>query len=395
MKKVSLFIVLFLAVLSLFGQNFREAKIHVPPIDGAGRAEDNVYFYKQLTYEVILQYHTVVRSRNGSDFILKGTIEPLNGIEFDISYPEDETPVENVPVHSFGPVPPRPIPPVKTSMNIREFFSWEVDNGIHFFDASGEDNYVPGSVPLLPPAAQPEVAAAPVPDGEEYIFKLELINSRTAEVLSGQSIIYYNPDASVNELISIIVYNMLSGIPDEVEPEGDWRDKWFFFDICALWAPRYDGKDSINFLNFGVKMGAELHFTSFMSLGIGLQLMQEFVVLETLPGEEFRDILIELPVSMKFVFKLSDYFLLEPYGGVSFNFSIMGVTVPSTMSWFAGVQFGVKAGPGAIVINPRFAMDFYKSMLSGRPNEYTRICMQLGIGYKFGVYQKVTRIREY
>jgi len=390
MKKFSLFIVFFLACLVLFGQNFLEAKIYVPPIDGAGRAEDVVYFYKQLTYEVILQYHTVVRTKNGSDYILKGSIEPMSGIELEIEYNE---PVEEIPpqVNDLSPIPSRPIPAVRASAHRREFFSWEIDNNLLFYDASGEENYEPGSAPAPAPEPEPEVS---VPDGEEYIFILEMINNKTGDILSKQSIIYYTTDASVNELLAIIVYNMLSGLTDEYEAM-DWRNKWVFFELSALWAPRYESHLTPNWMNFGVKFGAELHFANFMSLGLGAQVIQESIVLPLAPEEVHQDILIELPVSLKLVFKLSDYLMLEPYGGALFNISILGTIIPSTFSWFAGFQFGFRAGSGVFFLDPRFAMDFYYSKLPDAPNEFKRRSMQLGVGYKFGVAQKRNRIKEY
>ncbi|MCL2759679.1 MAG: hypothetical protein FWD22_05655, partial [Treponema sp.] len=245
-------------------------------------------------------------------------------------------------------------------------------------------------------ATQSQTAMYIPEDGEEFVFKLEMIDSATGNVLGRQSIIYVTPDASVSELLSIIIYNMLSGIPDTYH-STDWRDKLFFFDITALWMPRiyYAEYQSINWLNFGLRLGGELHFAKFMSLGIAAQVTQDWVVLASAGIEEYRDLVLEIPASLKLVFKPADYYMVEPYGGVSWNYSIRGITEPSVMSWFAGLQFGIRSGSGMIVFDPRFSMDFYNSKLPERNVEYQRYCIQFGIGYKVGAAQKRFRIQEY
>ena len=379
--------------LSLFAQNFREARIFIQPIDGTGMAGDNAFFYKQLTYEVVLQYYSLARTRRTSDFVLKGTISPYTG--------EEQFLVENPPEEAEfvdpGPVPPRPIPRIRNTFGRREFFSWETNGEIVFFDTSGRDNN--GSGQEAESYHIDEREAENLDDSEagakENVFTLELINSATGEVVARQHLVYHSTDAAVGDLISIIVYNMLLSVP-EIETDADWRSNWLYADINAIWSPRVytANEQSINWVNFGIGLSLEYHFLDFMSVGLGVQLVQDGVVISKESGGEYRDLLLEAPLTIKFIFKPLQ-FMLEPYGGVSFNLSLMNTTKPSFLSWLAGFQFGIKAGPGMIVIDPRFSMDFFNSQIVQNSAGYQRYLFQFSVGYKFGFVPKYTRMRDY
>ena len=108
--------------------------------------------------------------------------------------------------------------------------------------------------------------------------------------------------------------------------------------------------------------------------------------------EDFRDMLIEVPLLVKIVLKPGEVFLLQPYSGVNFNISLFGATKPPLISWVVGYQHGVKAGPGAFLFDFRFSMDLGKSTLEKRgsatPPEYQRYSVSFGVGYKLGLMPK-------
>jgi len=404
LAKSRLFLVVFLLTgFSVFAQTYREAKIFIPPIEGTGTPEENIFFYKQLTYEVVLQYNSLVRSRFGSDFTLKGIIEPYLGEELlTIEDPKVEDVVNNVDIVVLpaSPVPPRPIPRIRNTLGRREFFSWEVEGNILFFDTTGEGNYEPEVKREVIVIEEPEPVPEPVYeeiiyDSNEKVFILELIESLTGEVVARQYLIYGTVDDSVSELVSVIVYYMLAGTPDIVQID-DWRYNWLFVNVSGLWAPRiYVDKDQIfNLVNFGLSVSAEYHFTDFAAVELGLQLAQDRVTVSS-SDDEYRDLILEIPVALKFILKPLNNLMLEPYLGGSFNLSLMGTTRPFIFSWFAGLQLGVKTGPGMIIIDPRFSMDFNKSVIPENKAEYHRIMMQVGIGYKFGFFPKYTRTRDF
>jgi hypothetical protein len=377
MRKFTLFIVFLVVCFSLYGQTSREFKIYVEPIGGFGREADNDYFYNRLIYEVTLQYHTIVKSKYGSDYTFKGIIEFVSDMPAGIELASVQTDINDS-------VPESPIPPVRNIYGRREFFSAQTGDKLYFYDSTGTDNRLPSLVQ--------EKTSSETDDkekGEKYYFKLEMIDNATDEVLGVQNFVFNTPDDSVNRLISVIIYNLLSDIPDVSGKRGDSRDRWLYFEISALWMPTiyYGGYENFNLLHFGMKIGAEFRFLKFMSLGAGVQITQDNIVTSV---NEYSDLILETPVSLKGFFKIGNNFALEPYGGAAWNYSLEKTIQPSMFSWFAGCQFGIKdkSETGMFFIDPRFSMDFYDSVLPAENINYQRYSIQLGIGYKFGVIQR-------
>ena len=369
MKKFIFGLLILIITFPLFAQDIREARIFVPPVTGYGRAGDNAYFYRQLTSEVVLQYYGLVRSQRFCDYILRAEIVPFGH--------EEPKAVREV----RSPVPDNPLPPLNNIPGTREYFSWEIDNNIYFYDTTGDDNYEPNVMPVYNPGTQE------IKDDYEFILNIELINNLTNELLGEQQLVYAAVDASVGDLLSILVFNMLAGIPD-IEETNDWHDKWIFLETSFLWAPRIYIEDNIetyNWTNFGLRAAFEFHFSGFMSFGAGAQIVQDKLVLDAV---EYNDLILEFPIALKFVFKPANHFVLEPYAGISFNVSLLNTTIPSVSSWFAGLQFGIKAGQGMIVIDPRYSQDIETSEFPGKNNSYYRNSMQIGIGYKIGFFLK-------
>jgi len=381
MRKTSfaIFTLLFItACLPLFSQLRQGSKIYVAPVSGYGSVKDNEFFHGQVSYEVVLQYHEAVLSKRGSQYTFKGLIEPYTG----------EVSTAAAAVHipdKTHPVPPRPVPRVRNSSDRREFFSWEVDGNILFYDTSEDVNLLPSSKEPMPEKFNP--------DDLEFIFYLALVNNKTDVSIGEQYLIYKTTDTSVSRIVSIMVENLLSLIPVNMEriASNDFRDKWLFLDACVLWAPRlYSGKsDSISWLNFGAAITAEFHFIDFLSLSTGIQLTQDWVVVNS--GEEYQDLILEIPFTIRYVIKSGSSLMIEPYTGVFSNISLLNKTNPSSFSWLIGCQIGIDMGPGMLVIDPRFALDFFESNLKSSMNsliEYRRYLLQFGIGYKFGFFQK-------
>ena len=375
MKKYVFFILLLLAGVSVFARDVREVRIFVPPIAGFGSLSDNAFFYRRLSSEVFFSYYTPVRSQRVCDFVLRASILPMTEGE--------------LPVFEFeSPVPERPFPPIKYSQGRHEFFSWEINDNIFFFNATEDDNL---EVIGLPDGYSDEPGHF-LYSYDELVLLLELINNSNGQLIGRQQLIYTTIDDSVGDLLSIIVYNMLAGIP-EIEETDKWRNNWLFYEISALYAPRiYTINDtaSNNLMNFGVKTGFELHFLKFLSLGAGVQVVQEFFVDNA--NNEYSDFILEVPLALKLVFKPGRNLMLEPYGGILFSYSLMDTFVPSSMSWFAGLSFGFKAGAGMLVIDPRYSQDLDSLGIAGTNIQIERTSFQLGLGYKIGFARKRTKL---
>ena len=382
MRKFTLFMMFSLVCFSLYGQIAHEPKIYVAPIEGFGKEADNDYIYKRIIYEIILQYHTVVKLKYDSDYIFKGTIG-LTG-----EMPGDELIVIQQDINS--PVPENPVPPISNDFGRREFFSVANGDKFYFFDSTGKNN-----TPMKPAAK--ETASLETDDQEKdkgYYLSLEMIDNKTEEVISRQNFIFITADASVNKLISTAVYSLFSDIPDVFPESGDSRDRLLYIETSALWTPRifYGGYESLNLLGLGVKFGMEFHFLKFMSLGTGAQITWEQV---DAPANAITDFLVEVPLSLKLFFKLGNKYALEPYGGASFNYSLENKIQPSIFSWFAGAQFGIKDKKeiGMFVFDARFAMDFANSTIPEENIECQRYNIQLAVGYKFGFVQRKNKVK--
>jgi len=381
MKKFIVLLLLILTGFSLFAQTYREGRIFIQPViettvTGTGQTGANSYFFQRLTYETVLQYHTLAANPNDADYILKGTLGPFTGIEniFEIIAPVNgiepvsaDSAVSPV-MPSATPVPEHANPPVQNTEGRREFFSWETDNEyILFYGSAGDSNYE------QPP---PVVEIVNPQDVQEYIFTLELIDNLTGEVIGRQYIIYDTIDASINDYLSVIIFNMLAGIP-RFEIPDDLREQWLFFDLSVLWLSHIYLNQSLpnDFLNFGFRLSADFHFTDFLAIGLGVQIARESINGKT-------GITATLPVALKYIYKPGDSLMIEPYTGISFNYSIRSDSSP--YSWFAGCQIGIAAEDyGFFTIDPRFSVDFTKSTLGD-----TRVVFEVGIGYKFGYFPK-------
>jgi len=326
-KKCFVLCFLLLSCLNLAAQTFSDIRIFVPPVVGEGEQGDSMFFYRQLTYEVILQHHSLVRTQRNSDYTLRGLITC-----------EPEQIIEKL-----------------------------LQSGNNYDSLLGNRNNV---------------------------FFLEMIESTTDRVIAQQYITYTILDFTVENMISAMVYNMLSGIPN-VKQIDNWRNKWLFFEGSALWSPRlyHRENESINWFNFGLRLALDFHFLNFFSFDTGLQFIQDWVVISRTNNIEYRDLVLEIPAALKLTLKPSHYFMLQPYGGFSYNYSLMGQTQPSPLSWFAGFQLGLNTGPGMMVIDPRFSMDLGDSHVNDM--SYQRYMLQIGIGYKIGFFSKRVRTRDY
>jgi len=380
MRKFTLFMMFSLVCFSLFGQATREPKIFIAPIEGYGRDADSDYLFKRLTYEVILQYHTVVKVMYESDFVFKGTIEFADEMS-------GESLGEQVIVKTDtnNPVPNNPTPSISNDFGRREFFSMVNGDALYFFDSSGTDNTAKVAVK--------GTASSDTDDNgkdKKYSFRVNLTDNNTGVIISKQNFIFVTADSSVDKLISTAVTNLLADMPavPSVKPD-DVRDRWMYVETSALWTPKfyYDGYGDTDSLSFGIRLGLELQFLSFMSLGVGAQITNEQVVTE---ANTYADFILETPILLKGVFKLNRFFTLEPYGGASWNYALLNTIQPSMFSWIAGVQFGIKEKneTGLFVFDARLSMDLSNSAILSEGIIYKHFSVQLGIGYKFGFFQK-------
>ena len=229
----------------------------------------------------------------------------------------------------------------------------------------------------------------------QFVLHLSLKDSKTnASKAEGELV--YEAREDVKDLLPSLVYTLLYTIP---EPEGmavnnDWRNKWLYAGAAAFWTPRVYTADNVSshIANFGGGIFAEYHVLNFLSVGVGFEIAQDLTKITAKDKENHSNILLEIPVFVKYVIKPGYYFMLEPYAGVQFNIPFKKTTAPPVISLLAGFQYGIHLGPGVLFVDPRFSIDMGKSILKDAPGvgelSFQRYIIHLGIGYKLGFITK-------
>jgi len=342
MKKNAPLLLLLYAGFSLYAQNNYDKTVYMPPVTGTGSGPGDNYYFSSLITEYLtnLEYEPV-NSRNNAAFTMSATINALN--------------------------------------------------------PAGGGTYDDQRLQLA----------------DMYVLSLELKDNKTGVSIARQNL-YYSDPAEIEDLIVLnfnqvppasryIEQNLAKTEPERIketpvnapvqEPD-DWRRKQWYLGAGVFWAPRiYDGfYQSVYLLNFGYGILAEYHFVKltdkwkffdYLSLGAGVEFVPDWVAVRK--NDSFYNYMIGVPVLVNFVFKPSIHYLVIPYGGVSLNIPLGGEIRPPLLAWKTGLQYGIKVGPGAFIVDPCFSMDIGPSGLASRPDvQYQRYMMNIGIKYKYG-----------
>jgi hypothetical protein len=241
--------------------------------------------------------------------------------------------------------------------------------------------------------------AALFPDADEYgepvsdqfFFHLELMDNKTGNVTVDGQLVYEIP-SDVIHLFPVLVYTLLSTIPRNTDNQNDeWRNMLLYAGGSAFWNPRvYIGDaQSAFFFIFCGGLFAEFHFINFMSVELGLGAAIDWV--SAYKNEDYRNLLLEIPLLVKFAIKPGTHLMLEPYAGIRYNFPFFDTTATPMFSCLAGFQYGVRVGQGVLIIDPRFSFDIGESSLeasSGDTLDFQRYAIYIGVGYKYGFIKK-------
>jgi len=212
---------------------------------------------------------------------------------------------------------------------------------------------------------------------------------------------FYTVTQEANAYIPSLLRNIFSNIfeivevveEEAVEPEpiddDAWRNKQWYLGAEVFWNPRlyYGDRLGAHLANFGLGISAEYHFLDFLAAGTGLEFTSDYFAASTRAGDDYHNTLLQIPLLIKYVWRYGKNFMHIPYAGVQFNLPLFLDTTPAAVSWQAGFQFGMKAGPGVLYADARYSMDFGASGLhKNRPNDtrrYNRYMIYLGAGYKY------------
>lgn len=344
MKRCAALLLFFYAGVSLFAQAYHDATIYLPAVTGTGnRSGDNEYITNRIIEHLEKLGYLPVRYPRATAFSLFASIARQNS-----------------------------------------------------------RNRATGDGPL--PLNQPRT----------YVLNLKFVDNKTGETVIGEDLFYYEAEEIGDLLITKFKLGpYVSAIEPEPEPipieeipvvaeepkkdPDEWRTKSWYLSAGVFWAPRiYKGSyESSHYVNFGYGIGAEYHFLKiapgiqflkYLSVGAGLELVPDWIAVRIQDETyHYRDLLLEIPVLVNAVFRPSDYFMLIPYGGAQFTIPLYGETKPFLLAWRAGFQYGIKTGPGVLVLDPWFSMDLGPSRItSNTAIKYRRYMINIGVKYKYG-----------
>jgi hypothetical protein len=238
------------------------------------------------------------------------------------------------------------------------------------------------------------------PSDQLYLLHITLTDKKTNTIVTEQDLIYSSPEEA-DSLLKVTMDKVFSVIADIHRDRTAWRNKLLYLGASAFWSPRiyYGNTQETELLNIGAGISAELQFLNFMSVETGAALVPEWIGILYVDGVERHDWVLEIPLLLKFPVKPGIYHLIEPYGGIHVNYPLYGVGSPPPLSWCAGLQYGIKAGPGMLFIDARFSMDIDASRnieifrFLRKSNNTTvlysnRYQIDAGLGYKFGLISR-------
>jgi len=340
MKKCAVWVILLGAAFSLFAQNTESATIFVPPVTGTGiTPDDNAALTDILIRELKSRNLVIKDTQEDADYALIGTLSPSNA-------------------------------------NYMLSLAMQDKNGLILYEQT----------------------------------------------------LFYTTLEEANIYISAVLLNMLSNIfimhvvvpvdrivyvekPEEraAEDPDAWRNKQWYIGANVFWNPRiYYGTRAEFFpFNFGWGLSAdfnlqkygygEMVYLKYLALGTGIEFTSDWVVATAKGNDDYRNTVMQIPITFYGVFKPGDRHLLQPYLGIFFNIPFFPETVPPVLSWKTGFQYGMKAGRGIAYADTRFSMDFGKSGFnanSGDTRRYDRFMIYTGVGYKHDLIEVATATKD-
>ncbi|MCL1921507.1 MAG: porin family protein [Kiritimatiellaeota bacterium] len=233
----------------------------------------------------------------------------------------------------------------------------------------------------------------------DFVFQLELVNNKNDSIIVQQEIIYHYY-TEVHSLFPILMLTMFSNIPERPREEPSPmlfvaqrpQDHWLVLGAYGFWSPRIYSANgtSVSFLNFGAGLSAEGHFLDFLSLEAGVEITNDWLLIAGRSNDEYHDFILETPVFIKYVYNPSGNYFIGPFAGIKTTVSLRGATKPSLFSWLAGLQYGVRIGPGFVFVEARYSADLGNSRakIGFSDQEYKRYMLNLGVGYKYGFFPR-------
>jgi len=358
--RANLFIWLFLlgAAFLLYAQNDKIATIYVPQVSGNGsKPGDNAAFTDILIRELKYRNIAVKETQEDADYAIIGTLSPS------------------------GPNP----------ANFMLSLAMQDKNGLILYEQTLFYKTVEEANAYLPTILLNMLSS---------IFTIQVVvpEEHGADV--------ENPVVQQEQTEIIYIGRPPEEAPARL-PEDAWRNSQWYIGANVFWNPRiYYGTQTEFFnANFGWGLSVdfnlqkygygEMLYLKYLAVGTGIEFTSEWVVATAKNNDEYRNTIMQVPLTIYGVFKPGRIHLLQPYLGLVFNIPFLPDTVPPLLSWKVGFQYGTKAGKNSMVYGDiRYSMDFSKSGLNAdNPNDnrqYDRFMFYLGAGYKHDLVEAAT-----
>ena len=180
--------------------------------------------------------------------------------------------------------------------------------------------------------------------------------------------------------------------------DAGWKQKWVFLNFkagaSARWFKLNDAANTVSLKVsplFGGGFEPEFHFSRYFGFQFGVNF--DWDETEYRAGTatfEYSTSTLRVPFMLKGVFHPGWNTTLGLYGGGYATFQVKGDTELPPFGVLGGLDLGIKAGPGAVLLDLRFSSDIEESLINSGtinndPISYRRMFLTFSLGYKFGM----------
>jgi hypothetical protein len=251
----------------------------------------------------------------------------------------------------------------------------------------------------------PDQAYARFPEVLEYLFAGQPLRQRPAARVSALpgAAVAQGPVSGVDaqpgtaaaqgpaDGVSAESETAAAGLQSEGSALDAWKYKWFFLNARIGISSRFFLKKEniLDVLIFTGEAGieGEFHLFNFLALQGGLDYAMDWDPRTSTPLN--GSFIMSVPFMAKFIFNTGTAATMGIYGGGYANFAILGNTSPPPLGILAGLDFALKAGPGAVLFDIRYSADLGNTgVLDNKVESYNRMSLTLSAGYKFGLGKK-------
>ena len=242
-----------------------------------------------------------------------------------------------------------------------------------------------------------EQYAGGIPGERLYSLHLSLMNNETGAIMVEQDLIYSTVEEA-GEWYPVILFTMLANIPlpqvslpaaepRSAPPDRAWQNKWLYVGGSVEWDHRrYIHGDASSFKDgIGGRLFVEWQFLDFMSVEAVAEAARDEPRYD---GNAYKVYVLESYTVLKGVIKPSGYCMFEPYAGLTVNFPFSAEIEIPALSWLAGLQLGMKMGPGSLFVDISYSQDFDAAGIKGLDVFFQRQQINLGLGYKIGFFNR-------